>query len=102
MGAFALIIASPVGIIANASKEPLILTPLLITLGVVTFVLPFLLYTTSMKYLPVGTVSALGIIEPMSATLFSVILFNEKLDIFTIIGILLILLAVFLLEKSEE
>ncbi len=102
MGAFALLIAPPGGIIANASQKPLILTPLLITLGVVTFVLPFLLYTTSMKYLPVGTVSALGIIEPMSATLFSVILFNEKLDVFTVIGILLILLAVFLLAKTEK
>lgn len=50
----------------------------------------------------VGAGSALSIIEPMSATIFSVILFDEKLGVFSVIGIVLILGAVYLIGKHED
>lgn len=98
----ALCVSSPWQIVTTASKSPLATVPLLIGLGVVTFVMPYLLYTLSMRELPAGTASALSIIEPMAATVFSVVLFDEKLSVATVIGIVLILGAVFLLGKAEN
>jgi drug/metabolite transporter (DMT)-like permease len=102
MAVIALSFSSPIDIVYAAKNDPLPLIPMLIALGIVTHVLPYLFYTLSMKSLPVGTVSALGIVEPMAATIFSVILFKEKLDIFSASGIILILAAVFLLAKAED
>ncbi len=76
--------------------------PLAIGLGIFTCVLPYFLYTLSLKELPAGTASALGILEPMAATVFSVIIFREVLGIYSVLGIVLILGSVFLLSKSKE
>lgn len=74
---------------------------LLIGLGVVTFVIPYFLYTLSLKYLPAGTASALSIVEPMAATVFGMIFLDEIPDIFAGVGIILIISAVFLLGVAE-
>ena len=74
--------------------------PLLIGMGICTCVIPYFLYALSMKELSAGTASALGIIEPMAATVYSVVLFREKLDAFSGAGIVLILASVFLLGKA--
>ncbi len=92
----------PCDLCKKAAAEPALSIPLIIGIGVVTFILPYLLYTMAMKHLDAGTVSALGIVEPMSATLFGVVLFSEKLDFFTGAGIVLILGAVLLLSKNEQ
>ena len=102
MAIIALCSAKPGQMITTAAKQPAATIPLLIGIGVVTFVLPYLLFTLAMRELPAGTASALSIIEPMAATVFSVVLFNEKPDVATVIGIVLILGAVFLLGKAEN
>ena len=61
---------------------------------------PYSLYTVSLKALSSGTVSALGIVEPLSATLFGTFLFGEKLTLWTAAGIVLILSSVVLLGKA--
>ncbi|MBO7304926.1 MAG: EamA family transporter [Clostridia bacterium] len=94
--------ASPADIVSKAAVDPAVTWPLLIGLGIFTFVTPYFLYTLAMKELPAGTVSALGIVEPMAACAFSIIIFKEKPDVFSIIGILMILVATFLIGKSEE
>lgn len=71
-------------------------------LGVFTCILPYFLYTLSLRHLPVGTASALSILEPAAATLFSVVLFSEPLDSFSICGIILILTSVFFISKTKE
>ncbi len=101
MAVIALSISKPAGIITVASTKPSIVVPLMIGLGVVTFVTPYFLYTLAMKELPAGTASALGIVEPMAATVYSVILFSEELTVFSAVGIILILLAVVLLGRAE-
>ena len=58
--------------------------------------------TLSLGTLDAGTVSSLAIVEPMSATLFSVILFSEELDVFKILGVVLIVGAVLLLGLIEN
>ena len=97
-----LIISDPIKLGANASTEPSVTIPLMIALGIVTYVIPYVLYTNAMKYLPAGTASALGIVEPMAATIFSIIIFHEKLSLPSAIGIILILAAVLLLSKTEK
>ena len=54
-----------------------------------------------MRTLPAATATALGVVEPMAATLFSVMLLGEKLDAFSTVGIILILVAVVLLGLSD-
>lgn len=75
---------------------------LLAGLGIVTFVIPYFLYTLSLKYLPAGTASALSIVEPMAATVFGMIFLHEIPDIFAGVGIIMIISAVFLLGMAEE
>lgn len=82
-------------------KMPRVTLPLIIGMGICTCILPYFLYTLSLKTIHAGTASSLGIIEPMSATVFSVLIFSENLDVFSACGIVLILGAVFLLSKSE-
>ena len=55
-----------------------------------------------MKDLNAGTASALSIVEPMAATVFSVAFLNEKLTVFSVAGIILILGAVLLLAREES
>lgn len=78
------------------------LLPLMLALGVCTCILPYTLYTLALKVLPAGTTSALGIIEPMAATLFGIILFKDPMDLYSALGIILILGAVFMLSKNAE
>ena len=102
MAIIAMSVANPVDIVSKASKDPWPSIPLLIGLGITTFVIPYFLYTLAMRDLPAGTASALGIVEPMAATIFSVIFLDESLGWISVIGILLILSAVFALGKTED
>ncbi|MBQ8351889.1 MAG: EamA family transporter [Clostridia bacterium] len=97
-----LVTSAPWEMIGSAAKAPTVTLPLLLALGVVTCTLPYIFYTLAMKELPAGTASALGIVEPMSATIFSVLLFSEPLDWFSGAGIVLILLSVCLLSRTKE
>lgn len=97
-----LAVCNPGEILPLTAKEPLTLTLALVALGVVTFVLPYLFFALGMKELPAATASALSTVEPLSACAFGIIIFGEKPDIFSLVGITLILVAVFLLGHSEK
>jgi drug/metabolite transporter (DMT)-like permease len=99
MGAIAIAVCNPEGIFESAAKNPPITVPLLIGIGIFTFVLPYVLYALSMKELPATTVSSLSIIEPIAATVFSIFLFREIPDIFGFIGIAMIILSIFVIGK---
>ncbi len=94
--------ADPIGVVAVTANNSVLYIPILIALGIVTCVIPYFTYTMAMRTLPAGVASSLGIIEPMSATLFSVVLFCEELGIVKIIGIVVILIAVALLGREKE
>lgn len=83
-------------------KAPLPVIPLLIGIGLVTCVIPYFMFSLSLKYVPVGTAAALGVIEPMSATLYSVIFFREQLSVPAIVGIVMILGACLLFSTIKE
>jgi drug/metabolite transporter (DMT)-like permease len=101
----AICISSPGKILSITFEMPGKLIPLLIAFGICTCIAPYFLYTLAMKDLSAGTASALGIIEPVAATIFSIAFFHQKPDIFSIGGIVLVLAAVVLLgicENSEK
>lgn len=102
MAVVAIAVSNPGQIPSLAMQKPLLLIPLLSGLGIVTFVIPYFLYTVSLKNLSVGVASALGTIEPLSATLFSIFLFNEQPTVFSAIGIVLVLVFVVLLSRHAE
>jgi len=102
MAVISLTICEPWLIIENTAKSPAILVPTLLALGILTFVLPYFLYTLGMKELPAGTASALGIVEPMTATIFSITIFGEPISVFSAVGIILILSSVILLSFTEN
>ncbi|MBE7030958.1 MAG: hypothetical protein E7409_05950 [Ruminococcaceae bacterium] len=102
MAIVAIICAKPVHFVSIASQCPWQVFFYLVGCGVCTGVIPYFLYTLALKALPAGTASALGIIEPMSATIFSVVFLNERLGFFPACGIALIIGAVVMLSKSNE
>ena len=69
--------------------------------GLCTCVIPYFLYTLSLRSLDVGTAASLGIVEPMAATLFSIILLGERINVYSFTGIVLILLAVLLISRNS-
>lgn len=92
---------NPIEIIELINKDVLLVLPMILGLGIITCVLPYFLYTLALKELNAGTASALGIVEPMSATVFSVLIFHEELTIFPLIGIILIIGATLLLSRCD-
>lgn len=99
----AIIISKPMGAVEIISQKPESAL-LLVACGICTCIIPYFMYSLSLRDIPAGTASALGIIEPMAATLYSVLFLGERLDAFAICGIVLILGAVFVLsrEKTEK
>lgn len=102
MAFFAVVFSSPQNLIPIVKQNPPVFILAFIGLGVLTSAMPYFLYTIGLKKLPAGVASSLGIIEPLAATIYSMILFGEKLSIYHIIGVVLILCAVVLLSRPEE
>ena len=102
MSLISLFVLEPQRASESIAMAPRTVLPLLIGLGICTFVIPYVLYTLAMKDLSAGTASALSIVEPMAATLFSVLLFREPLDWYSGVGIVLILGAILVIGKTEQ
>lgn len=102
MALVALSFSNPPEIVSIIAQKPSAILPLSIGLGICTCVLPYFLYTLALKDLPVGIAASLGIVEPMSATLFSVLLLGEPLSFPSLCGIVLILVAVLILSRSKN
>ncbi len=101
MAIIALIPSRPDLAVSYIAEKPVPTVPLLIGLGLCTCVIPYFLFNSSLKTLPSGTASAMSIIEPLSASIFSFTLLGEDPDAFSIAGIVLILGCVIVLERSE-
>lgn len=101
MSIIGLAVSNPIEIVTITSKQPLSIIPLIVGIGVFTCVLPYVFYTMGLKDVPAGTATALGIIEPLSATVFSVVFLGENLTAPLVIGMVLILGAVFALARQK-
>ena len=71
-----------------------------IALGIVTAVIPHLLYTVGLKTTPASKAAILATIEPMMTTLFGALIYKEPLTIGSALGILCILGAVVILNVN--
>ena len=72
-----------------------------LALGLLTCFLPYLLYTYSLVGLEAGKASIYANVEPVVATFAGVIIFREILTVQNIAGVVLVLGAVILLNRSE-
>jgi drug/metabolite transporter (DMT)-like permease len=91
--------------IFSAAPDIAFLIVFCIITAVVTAVIPFLAYTLGLRTVEASRAGILATIEPLVATLFGVIVFSEKLTIFSGLGIVLILSAVIVLNlkvKNKE
>lgn len=70
--------------------------------AVVTCYLPYLLYTYSLTGLENGKASVLASVEPMVATLLGIFVYHEKLTIWSLLGLVLVLGAIVLLNRQPK
>ncbi len=96
-----LIIAQPISLVHHMASSPSVI-PLMIAMGIVTCVLPYFTYTLALREIPAGVASSLGILEPMAATVFSMIFLKQIPHPTAFIGIVLILGSVVLLSRQSE
>lgn len=59
----------------------------------------FLVYLSSLKYIPSALASTLTAFEPMLATVFSIFIFKTTFTAIEVIGFIFVLLAISLLQK---
>lgn len=97
-----LLASNPAGLLGCISENPPVVLALSVGVGVVACILPYLFYTMALREIPAGTASSLGILEPMAATIFSVLIFGEVLSLYSFIGIVLILGSVFILHRQGQ
>lgn len=78
--------------------NPTVLLIWIIMTGIVTAVIPFLLYTLGLNKTEPGKAAILATVEPMVATILGIVVFREYLTFPSFIGILCILFSVILLN----
>jgi len=87
--------------ISAIEKAPLTL-PLGIIFSIVSAVLPYVFYTTGLKYTEAGKASIIATFEAVVASLSGILVFHEKLTTAGIFGIALVLLAVATLNYKQN
>ena len=88
--------------IPNIIEFPLQLWLLIIAIAWVPSLLAYLLYSYALKYVKASKGSILGVLEPLSAAMFSAAFLGENLEGLQTVGIALALVGVVLLFKSRE
>lgn len=86
---------------ASIQKAPLSL-PLVIFFAIVSAVLPYIFYTTGLKDTETGKASIIASFEAVVASLSGIVVFQEKITVPGIIGIVLVILAVVSLNDKKN
>ena len=102
-----LFIVNPVRIISavlddNIGSGTLINVSYAIGTALVVTILPYIFYTLGLTKIENSKAAVIACIEPIMATVFGFLIFSEKLRIYEIIGVLLVLSAIVLLSVSEK
>ena len=100
--AIACILSNPVTLVEKAISVPIYITIALASFGFITGFFASFLYSKGMERLPAGIVASVCSIEPLAITLAGVVFLNEKITIFSGIGIVLIVGAVFILSREKK
>ena len=105
----AVVSCRPVQVIEIVTRQPDLLTTLLlfVALSAFTAVIPFVLYTEGVSRLSPSVASILAFSEPVTGALFGVAVLGQKLDVFGIVGMLLVIAAIVILnlkirKKGED
>lgn len=88
----------PVGIMFASAENLLLCT----AAGIMTCFLPYLFYTFGLTGTEAGRASVMASVEPVVATLVGYFIYSEKLDLYGIAGIVLVLAAVFLANAKSR
>lgn len=86
----------------NITEFSIQLWLLIFTIAWIPSLLAYLLYSHALKYVDASKGSILGVIEPLSAALFSAALLRESLEMLQIVGIVLSLVGVVLLFRRTQ
>lgn len=95
-----LFFANPVKIvnIAAANGENLKTVIFFILFGLCTAVMPYALYTKGLQGVKPDTASILAFSEPLTAAIFGIVVLKQDIDIYGIIGIILVTAAIVLMN----
>lgn len=74
----------------------------IILTGLVTAVIPFLLYTLGLEHVEASRAAILATVEPMVATVIGIVVFHEYLTFLSVLGILCILAAIVILNHRAS
>lgn len=74
---------------------------LILSTGIVTAVIPYLLYTTGLQWVEPSRAAILATSEPMAATLLGMLVYRENINLPSAAGILCILMAIILLNTHK-
>lgn len=70
--------------------------------GIITCFVPYLLYTYSLTGLENGKASVIASVEPVVASLVGIFVFKEKIDLWSFLGIVLVLTAIIMLNIKKK
>lgn len=94
-------LSSPAEMLSITAQKSLNL-PLLLFFALITNVIPYICFTTGLKYMEAGKANITATIEPVVATLFGIFVFHEKLTAMSLAGICLVLLSAILLNVPRK
>lgn len=83
-----------VGMIWNACEEDVGMFGFYIVFALVSTVIPYILYTLGLTAMENGKASIIASVEPVAATIFGIVLFEETMSVDNLIGIILVLGAI--------
>lgn len=70
--------------------------------GCISCVLPYFLYTISLKYVEVSRAAILSSVEAISASVYSILFLHEAIRIDVIIGIICVILSVVIVNQTQK
>ncbi len=73
-----------------------------VLIGLASAVLPYVFYTKGLESVEAGKASVIASVEPVCATLISVIFYGEKLSLLQVLGIAFVILSIVILELGPK
>ncbi len=95
------IISRPLDLYSRIIEVP-ISAAIGILAGIITSAIPYILYTSSLKYIEASKAAMIASVEPVIAAVFGLLLYREIMTLFQMIGVLCIVVTIILLEQGER
>jgi drug/metabolite transporter (DMT)-like permease len=69
--------------------------------AIIATVIPYLLYTKGLEYIENSKASVIVAIEPVTATVLGMVLYNESLTVISVVGMALVIAAIAMLSGKQ-